>query len=203
MGQKAQGKTKATTIARVLWKEILPGDRRKFIAASNDVPTGGGARDLRFRGDEELEKIILAMFPHAEDAVRRRKSGENVTRYRGTFCWNVDDGGKTRTKTVDAYMEPPTDARAREWRIVRVHKYEVFQAALPPESDDDRVLLLLIQTGDGNIWPRFTTESSLREDKWSKDVKKHIIGCLSGKKSKSRTAYGFIDLQTDHEYCHV
>ena len=203
MLKKAQGNSKATTIARVLWKEIRPGDRRKFVAASNDVPTGGGARDLRFRGDEELENIILSMFPHAEGAIRRRTSGERVTRYRGTFCWHVDDEGKSRTKSVAAYMEPPTDARPREWRIVRVHKYEVFQVALPPERDDDRVLLLLIQTADGNIWPRFTTESSLHKDKWSKDVKNHIISCLNGKKSQARTAYGFIDLKTSHEYCHV
>ena len=155
MLKKAQGKSKATTIARVLWKEIRPGDRRKFVAASNDVPTGGGARDLRFRGDEELENIILSMFPHAEEAfvAARAASGSRgiVARSVGTSMTE----GKSRTKSVAAYMEPPTDARPREWRIVRVHKYEVFQVALPPERDDDRVLLLLIQTADGKYLAPF------------------------------------------------
>jgi hypothetical protein len=38
-----------TAAARILYKEIVEGDLRKFRAESNDAATGGGARDLRFR----------------------------------------------------------------------------------------------------------------------------------------------------------
>ncbi|QND80510.1 hypothetical protein H4W19_01510 [Pseudoxanthomonas mexicana] len=194
----------AAGITRVLWKEILPGDRRKFIAKSHDADTGGGARDLRFRGDDELEAIILAMFPDQEKALRRRKgAATDITRNRGLFCWRSTVGEKHVIKSEFAYIEPPTTAREGEWRITRVHTYEVFQGQLPPERIDDRVLLLLIQTGDGKIWPRFTTEASLRKDKWSAAVKKQILGCLDSKKSTRRASYGFIDLQNGGTHCHV
>lgn len=193
----------APGIARVLWKQILPGDRRKFIAKSHDSDTGGGARDLRFRGDEELEAIVLAMFPDQEQATRRRnRVATPITRHRGQFCWRSVSGGKQRTHSEVAYIEPPTSAREGEWRITRVHTYEVFQGSLPPVSAG-RVLLLLIQTDDGNIWPRFTTETSLRKDKWSAAVKQHILGCLDSKKSSRRAAYGFFDLQNGRMHCHV
>lgn len=204
MALAGQTKAKSGNITRVLWREIRQGDRRKFSATSNDTQSGGGARDLRFRGDEELENIIVAMFPHAESAIRRRESGGQVTVYRGTFCWNVEVSGNVVTRSVPAYMEPPTDTRPTEWRIPRVHTYEVFQAPIPPDALNDRVLLLLIQTKDGNIWPRFATESSLRNDsRWSKAVQAHIVHCLNRQKTTSKALYGFIDLQTKHEYCNV
>lgn len=194
----------AAGIARVLWKEILPGDRRKFVAQSHDSDTGGGARDLRFRGDKELEAIVLAMFPAQEQANRRRKGVSTViNRHRGQFCWRSGNGANQQTRSEVAYIEPPTSAREGEWRITRVHTYEVFQGSLPPAKPGERVLLLLIQTDDGNIWPRFTTDVSLRKDKWSAAVKQHILGCLDSKKSERRASYGFFDLQNGRMHCHV
>ncbi len=194
----------AAGIARVLWKEILPGDRRKFVAQSHDTDTGGGARDLRFRGDAELKAIVLAMFPVQENAIRRRdRVSTTITRHRGQFCWKSGAGVKQETHSEPAYIEPPTSAREGEWRITRVHTYGVFQGAIPPITAGDRVLLLLIQTDDDKIWPRFTTESSLRKDKWSAAVKQHILGCLDSKKSTRRASYGFFDLQSGRMHCHV
>ena len=38
----------------VIYKKIVDGDLRKFAATSNDQPTGGGARDLRFSPAKEF-----------------------------------------------------------------------------------------------------------------------------------------------------
>ncbi|MCC5094286.1 hypothetical protein [Xanthomonas campestris] len=204
MEQGKASQSKRAGIVRVLWKEILPGDLRKFAAQSHDADTGGGARDLRFRGDQDLKAIILDMFPVQEHASRRRNSvATTITRHRGQFCWNSGSGGTKQTHSEAAYIEPPTSAREGEWRITRVHTYGVFQGSVPAVTGGDRVLLLLIQTDDGNIWPRFTTETSLRKDKWSEAVKQNILGCLDSKKSERRASYGFFDLQNGRTHCHV
>lgn len=194
----------AAGIARVLWKEILPGDRRKFVAQSHDSDTGGGARDLRFRGDKELENLILAMFPVTEQVKRKRNRVLiDVTRHRGDFYWKSGAGSAEKTHSEAAYIEPPTSARAGEWRITRVHNYGVFRGPIPLAAPGSRVLLLLIQTDDGKIWPRFATEASLRTGKWSKAVSQLILGCLDSKKATRRASYGFFDLQTGRTHCHV
>ena len=37
-----------SNVKLVIYKKIVDGDLRKFSATSNDQPSGGGARDLRF-----------------------------------------------------------------------------------------------------------------------------------------------------------
>ena len=48
-----------TDVVRVLFRTIDEGDLRKMDAVSNDAPTGGGARDLRFSPVRQ----ILAVLP--------------------------------------------------------------------------------------------------------------------------------------------
>ena len=37
-----------SNVKLIIYKKIVDGDLRKFSATSNDQPSGGGARDLRF-----------------------------------------------------------------------------------------------------------------------------------------------------------
>jgi hypothetical protein len=59
---KALG-VKPTGIKRIVYYEIVEGDFRKFQAVSNDAPTGGGARDLRFRQYEKFLEVLKRLFP--------------------------------------------------------------------------------------------------------------------------------------------
>ena len=192
-------------ISRVLYKEIKAGDRRKFIARSNDEPrTGGGARDLRFSGLEELRPVIEAMFPNPDPVTRKRKTGQDeLIRHGGIFNWRDHEStAASQPKSEPVFMEPPTNKRPNEWRLTRVHTYSVFQSSkIPQEGEDGRVLLLLVQTKDGAIWPRFTTERSLREDKWKKQVSQALLDCVHAKRPRNRAATGYIDFENGTGYC--
>lgn len=196
-----------SAIARVLYKEIKAGDRRKFIARSNDEPAdGGGARDLRFSGLDELRPVIEAMFPTPDSVKRKRKMGqEKLIRHGGTFKWREGEAAvNSQPKSEPAFMEPPTNARPNEWRLTRVHAYSVFQAkGIPEEGENGRVLLLLVQTKDGAVWPHFTTERSLKEGPWNKKVSKALLDCIRAKRPKNRAVIGYIDFENNTGYCNA
>ena len=86
-------------IARIVFREILDGDRRKFVAKSNDTDTGGGARDIRFRSWTKLKTVFRRMFPHVRHLSRRR-DGKPVTEdaYVGTFSWFNSSGNISNRK---------------------------------------------------------------------------------------------------------
>lgn len=193
-----------SAIARVLYKEIRDGDRKKFIARSNDEPAeGGGARDLRFSGLQELRPVIEAMFPTPELVERKRSGTADVFRHKGVLRWEEQTvAGAWEVKSEVVYVEPPQDKRPNEWRIARVHSYSVFrQAKIPLEQEGNRVMLLLIQLKDGSIWPQFTTEQSLRQDKWDSRVKNPIVSCLDAKRHPGYAVVGFVDLENKPGYC--
>ena len=128
-----------TGIARIVFREILSGDRRKFIAQSNDAETGGGARDIRFRGWADLEPILRQLFPGVRTTTRKR-GGSSVTEqvFVGQFNWEDVKGD---IFSQEAVLETPTDARPAEARLAKVHQYECFQS-LPPQQGNGRLLLL-------------------------------------------------------------
>jgi len=63
-------------VKRIVYKEIVEGDFRKFKAESNDADTGGGARDLRFRPHDEFAKVFRELFPRSQQKTRKR-DGKN------------------------------------------------------------------------------------------------------------------------------
>lgn len=65
----------AAQVARILYKEIVPGDLRKILAMSNDAVTGGGARDFRFGSFKTLLPVIRKMFPETVKQSRKRGGG--------------------------------------------------------------------------------------------------------------------------------
>lgn len=192
---------KQSRVLRILYKEIVPGDLRKFLAESNDTKSGGGARDLRFGAYTNLLPAIREMFPIVVTEERLRGSTtQSVDIFKGKFYWF---DSKQQLKSEDAFFEPPTSARPLEARIRRVHEYECFNPELiPTASESNKVLLLLIQQGDGTVWPYFAEERTLRQPGvWDPDVAEELLGCIDARRRKGQSVIGFKDFTTMESYC--
>ena len=163
----------------VVYKKIVDGDLRKFSATSNDMQTGGGARDLRFSPAAEFMYAFEKMFPHHE--------GEILN---GRFSWINHESTK-------AFIYPPTNSRPNEVRISRVH--ECFPGDVIPEDADDCILLLILDD-NGRVWPFFTSEYSLRHDNWHPTVKDAILEGLNATRSQKTTPMGYIDIADGGSY---
>ncbi|MCX7595482.1 MAG: hypothetical protein N2235_17340 [Fischerella sp.] len=172
-------------IKRIIYKEIVDGDRRKFKARSNDSESGGGARDLRFRPFERLGQVFERMFPDKND------QGICV----GRFYW-VEDA---QTVCKDAYFHPPTTSRPNEGRIANIDKY-LPKNKIPAADGGNRVILLLVQRTDGTVWPSFTTERSLESGRWDRQVSEAILSGLHARRRAGVAATGFIDFEVGEVY---
>ncbi len=182
-------------VKRVVFKQVVEGDFRKFRAQSNDADTGGGARDLRFRPYDEFVKVFRCLFP-AVRVEKRKRGGEmaDVEILVGRFHWW--DDGKVASK--EATFEPPTDARPNEGRIPVVYQYPPFNE-LPP-TNEGRMVVLLIQRADDSVWPHFATEDSLRSGCWEDSVARAILRSLDARRAANQVARGYIDLTSAKEY---
>lgn len=183
-------------VARLVFKEILDGDRKKFLAKSNrDAEAGGGARDIRFGSVDEVEGTLRQFFPEIEG--KTNKAGN--AQFKGTFYW-IDKNGKSQQE--HAFLKPPYLKR-NEFRIAKVHKYACFQVRpIPKSSEGNRVLLLLIQRNDGTVWPHFIEEQSLRTPgAWDESVSRLLLECLDAKRPSNFAAMGFIDISTSRRFC--
>lgn len=185
-------KTQDREIDRIVFKEVLDGDRLKFIAQANITQNGGGARDLRFRGWDVMEPTLRALFPTTKVVKRKRAGDVDLDIYSGRFHWIRQDGSET---SKEALLEPPTRARENEGRITRVHEYACFTIREPGEGSG-RLLVLFIQRPDGSVWPFVVTERSLEHDKWDPAVAEFLLSALRAKRRKGNAAYGFIDFTT-------
>lgn len=187
---------KPSGVKRVVYKQIVEGDFRKFEARSNDADTGGGARDLRFRPYDEFSNVFKLLFPLSRLEKRQRDGASaNVEIMVGRFFW-CDASGMPKSK--EATFEPPTDARPNEGRIPVVHTYPPFNT-LPP-TNQGRMVLLLIQRDDDTVWPAFATESSLRSGAWEKSVSGPILNSLDARRSSKQVARGYIDVVNGKKY---
>ncbi len=187
----SQPPTKPAGVARVVFKEIVPGDLRKFKAESNDADTGGGARDLRFRPYDEFAPIFRKLFPNVRRETRtREKKKATVEVFEGRFYWQ-DKAGKVQSK--EATFEPPTSARPGEGRIPVVYTYPPLND-IPP-TNEGRIVVLLVQRTDGHVWPAFATEKSLRSGEWDESVAKAILQCLDTERKGGQAARGYVDFE--------
>jgi len=189
-----------TTVARILYKEIVPGDLRKFEAKSNDTPSGGGARDLRFGDYNSIAPIVAKMFPEKVTLDRRRRGKKTtVEAFSGALVWERNDS--VQSKKV--LFEPPTSARPREGRIARVHEQPALDPGpILPLKANDKVILLFAQRNDGQVWPYFTTESSLRTPgAWDPRVANEILQCIEERRARGTVVIGYRDFITGKGYC--
>lgn len=176
----ANGNAPHMGVKIVIYKKIVPGDFRKFRAESNDTPSGGGARDLRFRPANEFNALFNRMFP-----VPRADGSLS-----GQFYW---DG----LPPTDVTIHQPTNSRPGEVRIATVH--ECFPAQIVPGDCDDCVLLLVLRS-DERVYPVFTSERSLREDNWHPAVKEPILRGLHADRSANKTPMGYVDIENRREW---
>ena len=189
-------------VARILYKEIVEGDLRKILAQSNDADTGGGARDFRFGSYKQLMGVIKLMFPDIVKENRKRDGViSQINVFKGTFHWRKTVGGAAHTK--DSFFEPPTDVRPSEGRIARVHEYGCFDTSLIPKGGAGNcVILLLIQNYDGEVWPHFAEEQSLRKPgDWNEVVAKELLKCIDATRAEKRAVIGYYDFADKSSYC--
>ncbi|QOW23596.1 hypothetical protein [Lysobacter sp. H23M47] len=192
-------------VIRLLYKEISGGDIKKFAAESNkDGEAGGGARDLRFGGFDELKEFLGKMFS-GRNKVNRKRNGktEQLEQLSATFHW-LDGEGNPQTKT--AYVEPPTTARPNEWRLTRVDTFSCFREEGLHEIPGDRLFLLIVQMEDGAVWPYLRRESELlvpqgQPGAWHPDIANPIISCANAKRPKNVIVMGFNDYTQLKGYC--
>lgn len=190
----------AGQVARILYKEIVPGDLRKILAKSNDADSGGGARDFRFGSYPSIAPAVRQMFPNQMVENRRRNQATvPTTIYSGHFHWRDAAG----THSAVSYFEPPTDARPSEGRITRVHEQPCLATSLlPSHGVGNRVFLLLIQLLDGTVWPFYAAEQTFRSPgKWDPQVAQRMLQCMDAARRADQAVIGFFDFTTNDVYC--
>lgn len=166
-------------IKRVIYKKIVDGDLRKFTATSNDTPSGGGARDLRFSPAKEFYKEFQLMFPNEINGTLN-----------GYFHWENHNA-------TEVEIHSPTNARPNEVRIGRVH--ECVPDQFVPDNADD-CILILVQDEDNRVWPYFISRYSLEHDDWHPAIKKGILEGLDARRSIRTTPMGYLDLEHGGSY---
>jgi hypothetical protein len=178
---------------RALFKIVLAGDVRKINAESNDAPTGGGARDIRF-SHRLFEPVVVKMFPKVVGA-HGTKRAQLAIRV-GTLRY-YDDKGQSHTKDIEYW--PPTDARRGEGRVARVPEIPPLAAKHYPQSQG-AVFYLLIQGSDGTITAHFASEQSLRmRGVWNPWVAESILTSLA-EAPGNVSARGWVDWPTGKSY---
>lgn len=178
-------------IERVLLQNIEEGDRRKFVAKSNDADTGGGARDLRFRPENEFLPFFGRMFPNKSNRVRNAKGVRSqIEVVSGEVSWKEPTG----EKSAEMEVWPATDARPNECRIARISEL-ALDGLIQNDPNGGRSIFMMFQQANGEIRLFFTTETSLRNDNWDPKIKRFALdwfedGCKSA----------FLDLATKERY---
>lgn len=171
-------------IKRIVYKEIVDGDLKKFQAKSNDKPNGGGARDLRFSPYGEFIEVFKEMLPNKRDKIC---SGE--------VHW-IENGNEV-VKTME--FKPPTNSRYNEGRIANVNVC-IPKISMEYGSQDD-IVLLLIQRVDNQVWVHFTTKRSLEEDdSWNEYVRSEILRAFKAKRRANVAVNGYIDFTNQRSY---
>ena len=184
----------------LVYKEILPGDLRKLHAASNDAPTGGGARDLRFPW-REFRTVMHRIFSESKTSSQGREIRTAKVKYK-------DTDGKVRHTELEYW--PPTDSRPREDRVAKIHASPAIGGRLP-DGDKGRVLLMFIKWSNGEAWCYWAYEGDLRaSNKWAEEVRSVILDCIEltedkndGRQGGLTPVQGYYDFTNGTAYCYA
>ena len=162
----------------IIYKVIVEGDLRKFENQSNDSATGGGARDLRFNPLSVFRPIFIRMFP------KEIKKDQ----YEAIFHWSHYPPTHTIIHTTTANVR-------KEVRIACIRE---CLHNFPVNAGD--AIFLLVMDSNGEVWPYFTSEQSLRNDDWDPLVSSEILRGLAAKRNTKTTAAGYLDLENNVYY---
>lgn len=182
-------------LLRLVFREVLSGDRRKFEANSNNANTGGGARDFRFSPYDKFDGIFERMLTDRRKESRTRNGKKISEEIYTSFVNVVKANGSAITKTIE--FEPPTTARPNEGRLTRLNHYGLEV----PSINEGRILLLLYQTGDTRLWLNFVTENQLQQGVWDENLTNLLLPCLNAPRASSHAAQGFHDLELSSRFC--
>ena len=185
----------AKALLRFVYREVLAGDRRKFVAKAADANTGGGARDFRFSPYDKFGGIFEKMLT-GRKFENRTRDGVTVPQELLTSRVQVARAnGKWVDKPIE--FEPPTTARPAEGRLTRLNSY----ALEVPSGAAGRILLILFQTGDQKVWLSFATEAQLNSGKWEKSLTRILQDCLAESRPVNHAAQGFHDFSLGSGFC--
>lgn len=185
----------ADALVRLVYREVLPGDVAKFAGKSNITPSGGGARDFRFRPYSKFQGIFERLLTGRKTETRVRNKVRTPTLIYTSTVTVTDVTGTVSVRPIE--FEPPTTARDDEGRLPRLSAYGMTV----PTGSVGRVLLLLYQTGNGNLTLNLATEADLLGNVWDATVTKHLLDCLAEKRPEGHAAQGFFDLSTGESFC--
>ena len=177
------------SIVRVLFVNIVEGDRKKFKATSNIADTGGGARDLRFN-----PKSVF--WPFFEDIFKKQNSDKKISKnevIKITVYWHENEEEKSRIMEIWS----PTKARPNEVRIAKISSFDLYDL-ISDDPNGGLSIFMLFQQENGIVRLHFTTETSLRKGNWHSDIKEFATHWL-----KSRVKSAFIDLEKNTSYPNV
>ena len=170
-------------VVRVLFQILERGDRLKMDGSSNVAPTGGGARDLRFRPASEFLPFFKKMLPKV---VPKTRGATQIDTYRGSVSWKRSGQQKSQDMTV----WPPTDTRPDECRIATINAFD-FGDLVEMDPADDRSVFMLFQQRNGIVRVHFTTETSLHSQSWHAAIRHFARAWLA---TEHRSA--FLDRET-------
>ena len=179
-------------VKRIIFREVMEGDLRKFTATSADADTGGGARDFRFTPFDKFDGVFARALAGREKVQRVRQGVRTiVTLYTATASIPRNDG---TTATKELRFEPPTTARDGEGRLAQLSKF-----GLEPPTGKGRYLLLIIEDASGNVILTFFSEQDLAGGMWHSAVNK-FFKQVFGKPPKKNATQGYIDFERQTQW---
>lgn len=185
------GTTGALSIKRLIFREVLAGDVKKFEAKSNKTKSGGGARDFRFRPYSEFDGIFERMLAGTDTKPRKRDgAAKTITIYTSP----VSIWGGTVSHPLE--FEPPTTARKNEGRLTRLN-----HLGLAVPKNQGRVFLVIHQTGDDKVWLSFATQDELTNKAWHPTINDFLLACMLAPRSSNSAAQGFLDIEAGTHFC--
>ncbi len=181
-----------SSVSWVLFKRCVEGDRRKALNESNDNPTGGGARDLRFSPWKKFEPVVQQMFPNATPARPDDPDDKRVIYSAPVFWWDDERRGPVKVE-----FWPPTNARPSEGRLARISALDPFAGANLPVAALDPFFLLW-QDGK-EVWAKVVTVPDLRAPGWAPSVANPILKAVA-ERPRSDNIRGWVNAQTGLHY---
>lgn len=137
----------------LFFREVLPGDVRKFQRTASDAGSGGGARDLRVSPQLVFEPVLRQMFPFETDE-------DGVTR--GDITWTTDAG---QDVSVPVRLWRPTGARSNELRIGQFYAVDAWhideEQYLEERANGLRWFFVLELGASGIVTPRLLQQQHL------------------------------------------
>lgn len=174
-------------VKRIIFREVMDGDLKKFTATAAPSGTGGGARDLRFRPFDKFDGVFARALPGREIVDRRREGQREEIEIYTANANIVRSNNESFKKAIS--FEPPTTARPNEGRLARVHDLN-----LDVPEGEGRLLILIIQDAKDQLIITFFSEKDLESRTWHSTVNDFFKEVFA-KPGGTNATQGYIDFE--------